>query len=292
MKKKIFLVLLCLFLLTGCDLFKEDNMEDIEIITSNYSLEYVISSLYSDYSEIHSIYPDATDIDSYKFTTKQNKDNSKKDLFIYMGANSKDLDMAKTYVDLNNNIKLINATDGMKYINSIDELWLNPSNLLMISSNIKQSLVGANGYISSRLLIDSINENYKKLQQDLSKLDYDMLSTVTNARSKVIFTNSYALKYLEKYGLTVYVLVEDDQYYNKNMNLLTSAIADNSIKNFFVYENTEVSKELDELLTSKNINRETFRNLKNITDSERTESYNYLEISRENIKSISKEIYK
>ena len=281
-----------MFLLTGCDLFKEDNMEDISIITSNYSLEYVIDSLYSNYSEINSIYPDDTDIDSYKFTSKQNKDNSKKDLFIYMGAKNNDLDMAKTYVDLNNNIKLINATDGMKYTNSIDELWLNPSNLLMISSNIKQSLIGTNGYISSKILTDYINERYKVLQQDLSKLDSDILSTVSNSTSKVIFTNNNALKFLEKYGLTVYVLEENDQYYEKNMNILSSYISDNKIKYFFVYEGTELPKDLDELLTSKGINKETFRNLKNITDSERNESYNYLEISRSNIKSISKEIYK
>ena len=134
--KKIILIFLILFTLTGCSLFKRDSMENISIITTNYALEYVVNSMYGDNSLVSSIYPDGVDIDNYTFTDKQIKDYSKKDMFIYLGLTD-DVNQAITFLNNNNKIKIIDATFGMEYKNTIDELWLNPSTLLMISGNIK-----------------------------------------------------------------------------------------------------------------------------------------------------------
>ena len=98
---KIFtLISLSLLLLTGCSLFKRDNMENINIITTVYPLEYSIDYLYGNSSVINSVYPDDTNTDEYELTDKQIKDNSKKDLFIYMGL-TKDSDIAVKLINEN-----------------------------------------------------------------------------------------------------------------------------------------------------------------------------------------------
>ena len=48
---KLFLIpIISLLLFTGCDLFKVDNMEDIDIITTSYPLEFVVKKLYGEHS--------------------------------------------------------------------------------------------------------------------------------------------------------------------------------------------------------------------------------------------------
>lgn len=288
MKKiKYLLAIFIILLFTGCDLLKRDTMEDITIITTIYPLEYAIDYLYSDNSIINSIYPDDTNIDEYKLTEKQIKDNSKKDLFIYLGKSS-DTNHAVSFLERNKKLKLIDATFGMEYKNSIEELWLNPSNLLMISQNIKNGLAE---YINSTYLIKEIDEKYEQLRLELSELDADIKLTIENANKNTIFTNHKALKYLEKYGLTVYVLDENEDIYEKNLTILNNYIKNGKVKYFYTFENTNVSDDVEKLIDEKKIISETFRNLKNINDEERNNEKNYVEITKENIESLKKELY-
>ena len=102
---KLFISIIIVSLLTGCSMFKRDNMENINIITTIYPLEYAISNLYGQSSTINSIYPDDINTDTYKLTEKQIKDNSEKDLFVYMGLTS-DSDIAVKLINQNRDLKL------------------------------------------------------------------------------------------------------------------------------------------------------------------------------------------
>src|SRR5574344_714239 len=129
-KFKLIILILVLLLTSGC--FKRDDMEDINIITTVYPLEYVLTKLYGDNSIINSIYPDGINIYDYEITSKQINDYSKKDLFVYNGLGN-DKDIALTLLNKNPNILIIDANLGMETQYGLEELWLNPSNLLMIS---------------------------------------------------------------------------------------------------------------------------------------------------------------
>jgi len=288
MKKiKYIVVLLILLLLTGCDLLKRDTMEDITIITTIYPLEYALDYLYGDNSIINSIYPDDINVDDYRLTEKQIKDNSKKDLFVYLG-NSNDANQAVSFLERNKKLKLIDATFGMEYKNSIEELWLNPSNLLMISQNLKNGLAE---YINSTYLIKEIDDKYEKLKLELSELDADIKLTIENANKNTIFTNHKALKYLEKYGLNVYVLDETEDIYEKNLTILNNYIKNGKVKYFYVLENTNVSDDIETLIEEKKLISAEFKNLKNINDEQRNSDTTYVDITLENIENLKKELY-
>lgn len=285
--KYIILIMIFSLFLSGCSLLKRDNMEDISIITTIYSLEYVINYLYGDNAVINSIYPDDTNIDNYTFTDKQIRDNSKKDLFIYMGK-TKDSDIAITYLNNNKNLKLIDASFGIEYKNGEEELWMNPSNLLMIAENIRN---GLNEYISSSYLIKEIDNNYNNLKIELSELDADVKLSFENASKNTIFTNSNALKYLSKYGVNVIVLNKNDNQYEKNLTLLKNRINGKAIKYFYALENVEIPSEVQKLVDNKSIELETLHNLKNINDQERNNKINYIELSKDNLNMLKKELY-
>ena len=285
--KKLLLTIVLLLLLTGCTLFKRDNMENINVITTIYPLEYSTSYLYGESSIVSSIYPDDTNVDDYKLTEKQIKDNSEKDLFVYMGLTS-DSDIAVNLINNNKDLKLIDATFGMEYKNDVSELWLNPSNLLMILQNIKN---GLDEYIDNTYLKLEINEKFNELKLELSELDANIKTLAENANKKTIYANDKAAMFLEKYGLTVIVVNEEHELYEKNLALLKSAIENKKVTYFYRFEDTELPKGVKELVDDKKIKELELRNLKNITDTERNNKENYIDITEKNMENLKKELY-
>ena len=170
------ILLIAIICITGC--FKKDNLEDIEIVTTAYSYEYVTNILYGKHSLVTSIYPDGTDINNYQLSKKVIKDYSKKELFIYNGL-SDDKDLARDLLDYNSDLLIIDATSGMETTYGEEELWLNPSNLLMIAQNIKN---GLNEYInhieedtlsSYPLILDKASVDSTALMTTLMKANQD-----------------------------------------------------------------------------------------------------------------------
>ena len=91
----------------------------------------------------------------------------------------------------------MDANFGMEIQYGIEELWLNPSNLLMISQNIKNSL---NELIDSKYIKEEIEEAYVNLKVELSELDADIKMLSENASNKTLVVASPSLQYLTKCG--------------------------------------------------------------------------------------------
>ena len=276
-----------IFTLSGCS-FKRDNMEDIDIYTTNYPVEYITQRLYGDHSTIHSIYPDGVDINDYKLTNKQIKDYSNADLYIFTGLSEKE----KGYVDNlrsnNKNLKILDTTLSMEYTNGIEELWLDPSNFLMMAQNIKK---GFKEYISNYYLNNDINQNYERLKVEASNLDAKIKQTVSNAESKTIVASDDMFKYLEKYGLTVYSLENNSNLTSKTIEDVKNLIKDNKIHYIFIKENEEVSKTIKDLIEGTNVETIEWNTLTNITENQRNENEDYFTIMNQNIEALKNELY-
>ncbi|MDD6879244.1 MAG: metal ABC transporter substrate-binding protein [bacterium] len=281
MKNNILLKLIIIALLfgftTGC--LKRDNMEDINIITTSYPLEYILTKLYGENSVINSIYPDGVDINNYKLTEKKYKDLSKQDLFVYNGL-SNDKEIALNLLNRNKNILIMDSNLGMEYTYGIEELWLNPSNLLMISQNIKN---GLQEIISSKYIIDEINNQYENLKLELSELDADIKNIIQESKKTTLITSSPSLQFLSKYGLkTIYI--NDD----KSLTDAIVAIKTEDIKYIYILENDNESEYLKKITNQTDINIITIDKIDNLTDEERDKKENYVTIMNENIELIRK----
>ena len=154
-----FLIILSL---SGC--FKRDNMEDITIYTTIYPLNYITDYLYGDNAKIYSVYPSGVDVTTYELTNKQIEDYSNNDLFVFNSLD-RDRDYAVKMINKNKNLKIIDVALGMETINSIEELWLNPYNYLMMAQNLKN---GLNEYIENPLLDYNENSNLPSWNQYVS----------------------------------------------------------------------------------------------------------------------------
>lgn len=286
MKKIFLLALLTITLITTTGCIKRDKMEDIDVITTIYPIEYVMNRLYRENSSITSIYPRGIKINNYEFTNKQIEDFSKKDLFIYNGE-SDERQYATTMLNMNQNLKIIDASYGIDTTYSTTDIWLNPSNILMIAQNIRNEL---KEYITNPYLIEEINNKYELLKVDISELDTEYKKTADNSKNKTIISYNESLKFLEKYGFTVVNLTENNEEKENNIALAKKLLKNKEGSYIFLTE--EISNNI--ITTLKNdYNAETliFNTAEIITENDIENNEDYLSIMHNNIELLKKETY-
>lgn len=281
----LFFISTVILTLTGC--FKRDSFEDITIYTTAYPIEYITTELYGEHSEIKSIYPDGTTIKEYELNSKQIKDYSKGSLFIFNGLGKEETYISK-FVKHNNDLMIIDASQSIEYTYDEEELWLDPSNFLMLSRNIKNGLLE---YIENHYLKEEITKNYDKLKLKISNIDATLKVLYENATHKTIVTDNDTLKFLEKYGFTVISLEDNDGVSEKNLVDAKKLIENRTIKYIFTLSGTEVNKTVTDLVKTTNVELLEINSLSNLTDKQRSEKEDYFSLVNENIEMLKKELY-
>lgn len=280
------ILLISVLMVTGC--FKRDNLEGIEIITTTYPIEFATNYLYGEHSIVNSIYPDGTDTFTYKLSEKQLNDYSKKKLFIYNRVTD-DKDIAVEFLKRNANMLIIDATYGMEITYGEEELWLNPSNLLMMTQNIKN---GLQEYMTNSYLEKEIDKKYEEIKVTLSELDASLKLTAENAARKKIVVNSDSLKYLEKYGFEVISLDNTNEAVSdKTISSTIDSITNGEVKHIFLLENKDNSDAVKQVIDKTNVETYTFRRLDNIKEEDRDENSDYFTIMNSNIELLRNELY-
>lgn len=287
MKKYLFIAIcfLSLFILTGC--FKRYDMENINIVTTNYPIEYITNKLYGDNSEVFNMYPAGVSQDDYKLTDKQLKDYSKNDLLIYNGAKSTTRDYAKTMLNLNKNLKIIDASYGIDSYNTYSDVWLNPSNFLMLAQNVKNEL---KSYISNKFVKEDIDERYESLKVDVAALESSLKVVADNSVDKRIVCIDETMNFLSKYGFEVINLTKDSKEDVENVDKALDLYNNGSLSYVFVPEYYSGSDLLDRIKDAK-AEVITFRSLETIKEEDLNKNEDFLSLMHENISLISKETY-
>lgn len=280
-------ILIILSCLTGC--FKQDKMENINIATTIYPIEYVTNRLYGENNTIESIYPRSSNPTEYNITEKQLKDYSKYDLFIYNGE-SEEREYATFMLNNNKNLKIIDAAYGIDITYSSSDIWLNPSNILMLGQNIKNEL---QEYISSKYLVEEIESKYEILKVDITELEAELKKAADNSNNNQIVVADESLNFLEKYGFEVINLTEKQEVKEDNVEKAKSLFDDKKIDYIFVMSNSqeyEITKTLVD--TYEDIETITFNTLDTITEKDEENNDDYLSLMHNNIDLLKQETYK
>jgi len=288
MKNKLLILFgLILVVTTGC--FKRDIMEDINIATTIYPIEYVTERLYGDSSNIKTIYPRGVHSPDYKLTKKQLKDFSKYDLFIYNGT-SDEKEYATYMLNKNNNLKIIDASYSLEEVYYRSDIWLNPSNILMIAQNIRNEL---SDYITNKYIKEEIETKYQEFKVDITKLETEMKLAADNSTDKRIICADESLRFLEKYGFEVISLVEDGKLNENNYDLAKNLLSDRKLSTIFVTsesKNNEGVKKIKQNIQEVKISE--FNLLENISENDAKNNQDYLSIMYSNLDLIKQETYK
>ena len=286
--KKICLFLIVIIMITGCD-FTTSDMENINIYTTIYPINYLLDSLYGKHSNIYSIYPLGVNLDKYELSDRKIKEYSKSDLFVFNSLDEdRDRDYAVKMINNNSKLKVIDVSTGMDYNNSVVELWLNPYNYLMLAENIKD---GLSEYITNPYLVEEIKKNYDSLGYNISKVDADLTESVNNAKYKTIVVDNDALKFLEKYGVTVISLENNKNFSLNTVEEVKKLINNKEIKYIYSLDTTS-NDTVNNLVKQNGVELITLNDMYSVDGGITNTNDNYLSVMKNNISLIEKELYK
>ncbi len=282
---KFLLLFLIMLSVCGC---KRDDMEDIQIVVTNYPNSYIIEKLYGSHATITSLYPDGVNVETYKLTKKVKQESAQKDLFIYTGLVDRERKLAIELLDYNNNLKIIDSSYVLETNYDQDTIWLDPSFMLMMAQNVRLSL---QEYVENSYLKKEIDDNYEALKVDISEMDATIRLTIENAKHKTILTSNEGLKYLEKYGLKVYVINANTTEQEKEE--IQDLIHQKEITKLFSYKDEEENEEAKKLLDihANSLESKTIHPMKVLTDEERKNEEDYLSILEKNLDTLNEELY-
>lgn len=279
-----FLVVICL---SGCNFFKKDMMENIDIYTTIYPINYLINYLYEDNANVYSIYPNGVNIDDYKLSEKKLNEYSKSDLFVFNSLDN-ERDYAVEMINRNHQLKMIDVAMGMNYEYGVEQLWLNPYNYLMMAQNVKNGLAE---YITNPYLIESIDTNFEKLQYDLSSLDASFKEMVKYSAYDTIIVDNDVFKFLEKYDLNIISLEDNDNLTTPTINEVKKLLESGKVK--YIYSSNSSSNDtVNELINDYGAELVTINTMRSIDGGVTNSNENYLTVMNNNIDLFKKELYK
>ena len=285
MKKKLLMIsllsIITILFTTGC--FDNDNLEGSNITTTVYPVEYLITRLYGEHSNISSIYPNGTDITEYKLTDKKLNDYSENTtLFIYNGL-SDEKEIAKTLINKNKKIQIIDVSYGLKYKYGVEELWLNPNNYLMLANTIKTDLEELS---SSKYAAEEIEKQFAKLEEDLTTLDAELRNIAKTAirnGNETIVVAYDTFGFLETYGFNVINISSE----NNITTNIKNKFKNKTYKYIFVADKNKVSDSIKDIVDNYGAELIELNTMSTLTDKQRTNKDNYLTIMSEIITKIS-----
>ena len=283
-----YLKLILLTLIIGISSFgclKRDKYDNININVTSYPIEYITNYLYGDYSKVNMIYPSDVDVNNYELSPKQIKDYAKADMFIYNGL-SKEKNIAAELLNKNKNLDIIDVSKGLEIENDATELWLSPTNFLMIASNIKNSL---KEYVSNQKMIDKIDSNYDSLKVKISEIDVELKTIAENASNNTLIIGNNTFNFLKNYGFNVISIV-DNENSNTNKSQAKKLIQNKTLSYVFILPGDEENDNVKELV-SAGATVINVPNLYTINDEQRKNKQDYLFFVKNMIENIKTEVY-
>ncbi len=285
MKKKILFLLTILLFLSGCDL--NDDFTDKYIYTTFYPVEYATSMLYSEYGNVESVYPNGANKD-FEVTEKKKNTYSKAEIFVYSGVN-KEATLARDLINKNHKIKLIDATKGMQNSTKTASVWLDPSNYLMLCSNIKSSLID---YTDNVYVKDGIEQKYKALNEKVSELDVSLYDIGKSGNYNTLLVTNNIFNYLTKYNINVISLDQENDALDKAYSDAKQLIKEKKIQYVFSLEGDELNSTQLKLINDSSLVKIEINDMFSLTDEERDNGENYITIMNKIIENYKKELYK
>lgn len=280
--KKVIVLLMSLFLLTGC--LEEEKLDKIAY-TTYYPLEFATNYMYKDFATVKSIYPNGIDTSKYTLTDKQKSIYAASDMFVYAGVTD-EVKLAAEFLNTNQNISIIDGTKGLSYSSEVCELWLDPSNYLMIARNIKSTLID---YANNVYDEEKIDKLYDELKIKISEIDVDLTMMGKNASNKNILVTNDSFNFLSKYNINVISIKEGD---TKSINDAKKLINSGEIKYAYVLRGNTLSQEIETFIKNYNLEKIEIDSMYTITDEDKNNGNDYLSIMTENINKFKTELFR
>lgn len=270
---------------TGC--FNNKSSKG-KIYTTIYPITFITEYLYGT-EGVNSIYPLDADTKKYQLSEKQIKEYANSEIFIYNGLTA-EKEIAKDFINTNKKLIIIDASSGINYQNSIEELWLSPNNFLMLAKNIKEYLINN---IENQETIRHIENNYQDLEDKISIMDAELRLIATeakeNKKSLTLITSSNIFKYLENYGFEIISLEDIEKMSENSLTNLKNNFKNEKYKYILMPNNTEKNDFINDLINNYKAQVIYVNSMTILSKDDQEKNENYLSLMNtyiDNIRSI------
>lgn len=284
--KKVLILILSILLITGCT--NDGDLIDTKTYTTLYPIEYATKYVYGSFSNVSSVYPSGADINTYELTNKQKDIYSKGDTFIYAGT-PKEVNLAVDLLNANPKLKIIYATKGVNFTNSVEELWLDPSNYLKIARNIASTLKDFETNVYSK---EKIEKQYEELKVKLSELTVELTMMGKNASRKTILVTDESFNYLTKYGINIISIDPNNSNITKSYSDARKLIQSGDIKYIYTIKGKAISEEIENFIKNYKLEKIEIDPMNTLTDEQRKNNEDYLTIMTSNINKFKTELFR
>lgn len=284
MKKYLkLLVVMGIFIVTfGCSKNNIITTTKEQIVTTTYPIEFLAQTLYGENIEVLSVYPDGSEPLNYKLTNKQINNYSKASIFIYNGLTD-EKKLATKLINKNNNLKIIDVSYGLALENSEEELWLSPSNFLMLSSTVKNNLIEV---LDSKYSSETIEKNYDELQATMSQMDAELRIIAANVSNPTLVVDSNVFKFLEKYGYNVISLEDEENLTPNSLATIQKNFQNGTYKYILIRDDQDKSEVVKNLTENYKAQSVEMKMMKTIKEEDRKASETYFTLMQKNIENI------
>ena len=287
-KKIILLILVGVITLTGLTgCFGPKKIEKAKILTTTYALQYLVENLVSNPNNVSTIYPAGVNTNEYTLTDKQINTFAKKNaIFVYNGL-TKERKIALNLINTNKNLVVVDCTKGMNIINDDEEIFISPSNYLMLAQNMKNDFLEQT---TSRVTKEDIEKKYEKLKLTISTYDASLKEIASLATNKTLVVGDDAFLFLEKYGFDVLSVEEKENGTKNDMQAAKEAVKNKKVSNIFVLSSNKDSdniKKIEDLGASKVV----VTSMTNLSEADKNANVTYETIMNNFIESIRTEVY-
>jgi len=287
---------------------KEGNSDrKLIIYTTIYPFQYFAERIGGEHVTVENIVPPGSDAHSIEITMKDMMAVAESDAFIHSGTAMEGF--ADAVIDAVNNekVEIVNATETIDFISAREEshseeaseeghegeseeldvdphVWLDPNRSIMIAENIKNALIEI-----SPENMETYEDHFILLKQDLDILDDEFNDMVANADSKTILVSHSAYGYWsDAYGLNpigISGLSPIDEPSQGEIIEIVKLVKDQKLE-FIYFEPNLTNKVANAVQNETGLKALTLNNLESISKEDTVSNEDYLTIMRRNIKSL------
>ncbi len=286
-KKIILLILIGVITITGLTGCGSKKIEKAKILTTTYALQYLVENLITNPANVSTIYPAGVNTDDYTLTDKQINTFAKKNSFFVYNGLTKERKIALNLLNTNKNLIVVDCSKGMNVINNVDELFISPSNYLMLAQNMKNDFIEQT---TSRVTKEEIEKKYEKLKLTISTYDASLKEIASLAPNKTIIVGNNAFLFLQKYGYDVLTVADQDNGNKNDMQAAKEAIKNKKANYVFVLSTDEESENVKKLVEA-GAEKIVITSMKNLSETDKNANVNYETIMTSFIENIRTEVY-
>ena len=160
--------------------------------------------------------------------------------------------------------------------------------MLMMSQNVR---IGLKELIENTYLKNEIDKNYEELKVDISEVDANIRLAVENANYKTIVATDNNYKFLEKYGIKVYIL--NNNTTEKDLVEIDDLIDSGDITKIFTYEDEKPNTNVQNMINKypNNLKTISFKHIVVLTDEQRKTDTDYITLMNQNLDVLKEELY-